>query len=506
EEKMLKPLMLANVSHFYFSIDNYEKAQYYIEQAFDIAKRNNYPIILTNYSDEYGRILTRQNKFELAEEILLDGLVLSRQLKDERAEVGNLNALVEYYLAQDLCVIAKAVASKVPDLASRKGFYLYYANHLVGQSKIAFCEGNYSKAVAIAQKVLKLDDGKKLITYKQAARKVLAKAYQEQGRYQQAFSALVEYDSVNDFLIKTKKVAAAAELEAQYTFKENQKAIGYLEKEKQMANNYIQQLWLILIALLLSIFYIFYLLKRRRKTAELLQEKNQELNQYIASNLQLENFAYIASHDLRAPILTIKNFVKLVQKSAHDRLTPQEIKSLQFTADSSEDMLNLVDGLMNFSTLQKGSIEKENIHLPAFVDYVLDLNRPLISEAKASIEVDIQTPYIEADRSKLLQLIQNLVQNALKFHKKDTVPNIKISGRTTKDGHLISVSDNGIGISPNYFERIFLLFKRLHNKHAYKGTGIGLALCKKVVEMHNGKIWVESEEGEGATFYCAFPR
>lgn len=506
EEKMLKALMLANVAQFYFSIDNFDKALFYIQRAFDIAKRRDFPIILTNYADEYGRILLNQGKFDLAEKVLKEGLKLSQKLADQRAIIGNLNGLAELFLNQNKCQQGKAYAMAVADLSGKKGFFLYRANNLLCRAKVASCEENYDQVIIIAKQLLSEGDDFKLTIYQQSVRKLLAEAYEKEGAYQLALQVFIEYDSINNFITKTKKTAAAAELETQYSFEKKQEAIFHLEKEKALANSYINQLWLVLIVLLLSIIYIIFLLKKRKASSDIIQEKNQQLSRYIASNLQLENFAYIASHDLRAPILTIKNFVSLVLHSANERLNIEETQSLQFAASSSDDILKLVDGLMNFSTLQEGKIEKEKIFLPEFVNYVLDLNKPLIDAANANVEVDIQTTYIKADRTKLLQLIQNLIQNALKFHKKNTIPKIRIEGISNTKNHLISIRDNGIGIAPNYFERIFLLFKRLHNKSIYKGTGIGLALCKKVVEMHNGKIWVESTEGEGATFYCSFPK
>ena len=233
--------------------------------------------------------------------------------------------------------------------------------------------------------------------------------------------------------------------------------------------------------------------------------KNKELEKYIAYNLQLENFAYIASHDLKSPLQTIANFSQFLKKTAVDRLNTEELQALTFISKGTDDMLHLVNDLLDFSVLQKSKLMKEEIDVSEFVDYVLQLNQSLITEKKAEVIVDIKTPIISGDRSKLLQLLQNLITNSVKFNRKEMVPKVEISSFVEKDNWVFNVKDNGIGIEPTYFNKIFLLFKRLHRKEDYEGTGIGLSMCKKIVEMHGGKIWVNSTLGKGSTFSFSLP-
>ena len=169
-------------------------------------------------------------------------------------------------------------------------------------------------------------------------------------------------------------------------------------------------------------------------------------------------------------------------------------------------MTSLVDDILGFSLLQKSQLIKEKIEVSEFVDYVLQLNQSLITEKNATISLDLKTPYISGDRSKLLQLLQNLITNSVKFHRKEEPPKVVISSHVEKDNWVFNIKDNGIGIEPTYFNKIFLLFKRLHGKEEFEGTGIGLSLCKKIVEMHGGKIWVNSALGQGATFSFSIPR
>lgn len=243
------------------------------------------------------------------------------------------------------------------------------------------------------------------------------------------------------------------------------------------------------------------------KKAELgLEHKNKELEKYIAYNLQLENFAYIASHDLKSPLQTISNFSQFLQKTADDRLNKEELQALTFISKGTDDMLLLVNDLLDFSVLQKSTISKEKIDVSKFVNYVLQLNQTLIEKKNAEVSLNLRTPYISGDRSKLLQLLQNLITNSVKFQRKNEPPKVEITSYDDKDNWVFNVKDNGIGIEPTYFNKIFLLFKRLHRKEDYEGTGIGLSMCKKIVDMHGGKIWVNSTLGKGSTFSFSIPK
>lgn len=243
-----------------------------------------------------------------------------------------------------------------------------------------------------------------------------------------------------------------------------------------------------------------------KKAEQVLEEKNSELEKYIAYNLQLENFAYIASHDLKSPLQTISNFSHLLKKKTKDRLHANELQYLSFITKGTEDMMTLVKDILDYSILQKSKLIKEKIDVAEFLAYILQLNQSLIKENNATVSLDLRARYIAGDRSKLLQLLQNLISNSVKFHKKEEPPKVLISAYSDQNDWFFKIEDNGIGIAPDYFNKIFLIFKRLHRKEEYEGTGIGLSMCKKIVEMHGGKIWVNSIVGEGSTFTFSLPK
>ena len=231
-----------------------------------------------------------------------------------------------------------------------------------------------------------------------------------------------------------------------------------------------------------------------------LKEKNKELEKYITSNLQLENFAYFASHDLQAPLNTILSFTGLLQKKLADDDRKDVAEFLKFIVTSGEGMKTLIDDLLAYSLVNTTNIEVKQINLEKQLYVLLHSLDTVIKEKSAVIEVNNIPERITVDPIKLKQVFQNLITNGIKFVEPGVKPKVVISCMEEPDHWLFSVSDNGIGISQEHQEKIFGLFKRLHSSGEYKGTGIGLAIVKKIIEQHRGTITLVSEKGKGATF------
>lgn len=234
---------------------------------------------------------------------------------------------------------------------------------------------------------------------------------------------------------------------------------------------------------------------------EEVNEKNQELQQYIDSNMQLENFAYIASHDLKEPLRTVGNFAELLKKRYADVLDQSGQEYLDFIVGGAKNMNHLIEDLLTYSRVTNQEHTLEEINLPDLLALIKHGISNFIEEKQATIQYEGIPSMLIANRTKLKQLFQNLIVNGIKFHKKETKPEIKIIAKEKEELWQFEIRDNGIGIDPDYHEKIFLLFKKLHGKKEYQGTGIGLALCKKIVEQHSGNIWVESTPGEGTSFF-----
>jgi PAS domain S-box-containing protein len=238
----------------------------------------------------------------------------------------------------------------------------------------------------------------------------------------------------------------------------------------------------------------------RRQAEEQLKQINEELNR---SNTDLYRFAYVASHDLREPLRAIEGFVKLLQQRYKDSLDEKANEYINYAANGAKRMEELLTGLLAYSRVQTHG--KERIPMPAqslLNAAVRNLQRS-IAESNAAITAD-PLPEVKADGMQLTQLFQNLIQNAIKF-KSDKRLEIHVGCRRNDNHWLFSVRDNGIGIDHVYHERIFTIFHRVNPRDKNPGQGIGLSICKRIVERHGGKIWVESEQGKGATFYFTIP-
>jgi PAS domain S-box-containing protein len=233
------------------------------------------------------------------------------------------------------------------------------------------------------------------------------------------------------------------------------------------------------------------------------REAEAKQNEYAQAlkrkNIELEQFAYVASHDLQEPLRTVSGFVELLKRHYKEETDENVIKYINYITDASDRMRRLVQDLLDYSRLGRERI-LEPIDCNNLVQQVLSDLTMAIQESKAVINID-PLPVISGYTTEMKQLFQNLLSNSLKFRKPGEPPVINISVMPVEDHWQFSVNDNGIGIDEIYWERIFVIFQRLHTKNEYEGTGIGLAHCKKITELHNGKIWVDSMPGKGSTFY-----
>jgi len=217
------------------------------------------------------------------------------------------------------------------------------------------------------------------------------------------------------------------------------------------------------------------------------------------SNEELEQFAYIASHDLQEPLRMVASYTQLLERKYKDKLDKDAIDFIGFAVDGANRMQCLINDLLEFSRITLRGKELEMVSLSeAFSAAIFSLQHT-IQETHAIILND-ELPMVKGDLGQLMRVFQNLIDNAIKFKGAKT-PIINIKAKEEGEKIVISVEDNGIGIDSKYKERVFVIFQRLNNRTEYKGTGIGLAICKRTIERHGGKIWFESEIGKGTTFY-----
>ncbi|EYB67293.1 hypothetical protein DEIPH_ctg045orf0024 [Deinococcus phoenicis] len=222
------------------------------------------------------------------------------------------------------------------------------------------------------------------------------------------------------------------------------------------------------------------------------------------SNAELEQFAYIASHDLQAPIRAVTSFAGMIERKYGGQLDERGRLYLRQIVDSGEHMKRLVDDLLAFSRVHTQQRDLRPTDSGAVFDHVVRRLQPDI-EALGAVVTRTALPSVLADPQQLDQLLQNLISNALKYRREGVPPRVQVTAERDGEWQRFAVTDNGIGIEPEYFERIFVIFQRLHGREAYEGTGIGLAVCKKIVERHGGQLWLESTPGQGSTFFFTLP-
>lgn len=235
----------------------------------------------------------------------------------------------------------------------------------------------------------------------------------------------------------------------------------------------------------------------RMIAAHALKERATQLDR---SNKELEMFAYVASHDLQEPLRAVASSCQVLDRRLGDRLEADTRQFLQFATDGAKRMQALIDDLLSFSRVSRGTpLSAISLYDP-FERALANLETK-IGETKARIHVAGELPHALGDVGQLSQVFQNLIANAIKFRRPDVIPSVEVSAHFEKDHVVCSVKDNGIGIEQRFHNKVFALFQRLHTREQYAGTGIGLAISKKIIERHGGRIWVESHPGVGSTFF-----
>ncbi len=264
---------------------------------------------------------------------------------------------------------------------------------------------------------------------------------------------------------------------------------------------------------------IFIELSRRRaalmqKNLELqvaentLRERTRELGERVEdlarSNAELERFAYVASHDLREPLRMVTSYTKLLARRYKGKLDSDADEFINFAVDGALRMEHLIEDLLLYSRVGMRDLFVKPVQCEVVLTRALDNLQRAMQESGARVTHD-PLPTVKGDDTQLVQVFQNLIGNGIKFRGKMT-PCVHVSAKEKTEAWVFAIQDNGIGIDPQYADRIFVIFQRLHSHEEYPGSGIGLAICKKVIENHDGRIWFESHPGKGTTFYFTIPK
>ncbi len=236
-----------------------------------------------------------------------------------------------------------------------------------------------------------------------------------------------------------------------------------------------------------------------KNLAQLNEQLHQRTIELERSNKELEKFAYVSSHDLQEPLRTITSYIQLLQKKMSNDLDEETVEYMNFVVNASQRMRNIIISLLEYSRINREVKPFQQVQIHSVLKDVQENMFLSIRDNKVRIETG-ELPVVTADYTQITMLFQNLIGNAIKF-RSEKDPQIQITAKKEGDNYVFSVQDNGIGIDPKHENKIFEMFQRLNHKEKYPGTGIGLAICKKIVERHGGSIWMSSEKDRGSTFY-----
>jgi len=372
--------------------------------------------------------------------------------------------------AKAYCKIASTLFNENPNLSG-------YQIHLINLGQIDFAQGKIDSAKWFLSKGLdqatKRDDrNMEIICYE-----ALSNVYKKEGNYRKAVDYQDQYLEFSRALQLKKQDLQFLDLEISQVIKDKQRRIEQLIKDNEYK------------ALLL-------------KQSERIAEQNQALKEI---NEELRQYAYVTSHDLREPLRMISNFSNLLEKKYRNQLGEDSNEYFQYIDEGVNRINTLLDDLLKYTTIGNANIESSQVHLKDVFDIARLHLKVKIEDSKTSFDIGT-LPIVYSNQSLLIQLVQNLLSNAIKFSKANVAPAIKISSEEDEISYNISITDNGIGIPKDQLKRIFIIFQRLHPRETHEGTGIGLAICKKIVKKLGGEIWVKSTVNVGTSVSFSIPK
>ena len=291
---------------------------------------------------------------------------------------------------------------------------------------------------------------------------------------------------------------------------QNGNVIGVIDSEHPQANFYTQEhlhfmttIASMAAAKINGTEAVAALAAQRQELERLFNQRSEELQHTVEklkrSNIDLEQFAYAASHDLQEPLRMISSYLQLIQQK-EPTLTEESRQFMAFAQDGAQRMSKLLQGLLAYSKLNAENLPMQEVDLNTVFDHAIANLSMKINEHRVRMRIPQNMPVVKGIQPQLIQLVQNLLANAIKFRSANAEPLIQVDCLDLGDYIQFNITDNGIGIAENHREQIFKLFARLHQRHEYEGSGIGLAVCKRIVEKHRGKIWVEAPAEYGSVF------
>jgi signal transduction histidine kinase len=491
-----------NIAIIYMKAQNYNLALKNVEHACWIALQSKDSASIAHSLETHGKILNAMGNPSAAIAKHQEALGIMEKVGDKPFTAELLIQIGESYVQLNQLDNAERYFKRCIDFEPFMGYY-EHPNYHYKWGKLCLKTGRTEEALAAFNKSLSLAQKGQIKDLIQKNNAALAELYKQIKDFPKAFSCLEKASAYSDSLFNEANTRHITEAQFKYNVAQGEKQIQALQLRQS-------RFWFILAlaVFLLVTAWLIYFLRAKAINNRVLLQKNSEIqlqNRRLQdSNEILHQFAYASAHDLKEPLRSIGSFTSIIAKRYTHLLPPEAGEYMNFITGGVKRMENLLSGLLEYSTIisEEHTVTKA-FNLTRILDDVVKNLHSKIIEREAIVEYNNCEISLFVSRLHLLQLFQNLVGNALKFTS-DT-PKISINCVYKKEVVVLSVKDNGIGIKQEHGDKIFKLFQRLSRAPQYEGTGIGLTICKNIVEKHNGKIWFESQEGQGTTFFIQLP-
>lgn len=518
EEGEMVARILGNIGTIYYSEGDVDKALFYYEDVLRISRELNDPDMLTSTLMNLGAQYTKKKEYDKAIAYYKESLVFAEQTNNIRAQILVSMNLANRYSKSDLDLSlnyykrALQCSEKIGEEGERAKIF-YNLAYLQYRLK------NYDEVIYYAEQALELSEkvgDKRLIL---RIYKLLIKYYEVNKDYKLAFDNKTIYHQIRDSLFTIEKAEKILDISTKYEAEKKEMENGLLKK-KQAENeailnlhNTIGILALLIFILMFIVLFSVYKNYRNKKSYSLnleeqvkartleLEDSNIQLR---ASNKELERFAFIASHDLKEPLRNIISFTNLLLRSiSRDLKGKEDVKEYSnFIVSNTKKMNQLIVDVLEYSKVNH-DVEEKQEYIETIIKSVVATLSSTIKEKNVIINIGA-LPKVKTNYSQIFLVLKNLIENAIKYNDKE-VPILSIRSMIINGMCEISIQDNGIGIEKQYFKQIFEMFKRLHNREEYAGSGLGLSTCKKIISRMKGEIWVDSKLGEGSKFTFSFP-
>ncbi len=494
-------ITLQSIADTYNQIGNEKLALQTIEKAYNNAVHLKDQVLIANTAYDFGKILNDHGSLDKALEMQMASLETYQKIQDKPAIARGLVNVGEIYTKKKMFIQAKMYFKE----ATKEKEYLSILNdadlnHKLGNLYLELNDIN--KSEASFKKSLEISTANELKELELKNNYSLYQINADKGNHKESLAYLETYIEHNNYMLNQEKTKRIIEMQFKFDVEKSDKEIQSL----MLRQNRIFLLGTVLMFTFLILFLIYIIRLKGQNNTKLLRKSEEIKDQNIRleeSNEVLKQFAYVAAHDLKEPLRNIGSFVSLIQKRFGHELSDEANEYMNFVTKGVKRMNNLLGDLLRYSRITEQSAEQELIELDDILEEVTCNLRERIITSNAVVKTPPPLPPIRMSRIHLVQIFQNLMSNALKFVEKDPV--IIIDGNVKDNEFIISISDNGIGINKEYEHKIFNLFHQLNKRKQYEGTGIGLTICKNIVDKYNGKIWFESEQGKGTTFFISLP-